>query len=47
MDPTVGASTCALGSHKCTKNMGIFTKNATINLRYIKISNKGKESAHL
>lgn len=28
MDPLTGASTWALGSHKCTINMGIFTKNA-------------------
>ena len=47
IDPTVGASTCALGNHKCTKNMGIFTKNAIINLRYIKISSRGKASVHL
>lgn len=28
IDPATGASTCALGSHKCTVNMGSFTKKA-------------------
>lgn len=30
IDPAIGASTCALGSHKCTKNMGSFTRNPII-----------------
>lgn len=30
IDPAIGASTCALGSHRCTKNMGSFTKNPII-----------------
>jgi len=30
IDPTTGASTCALGSHKCPKKIGNFTKNAKI-----------------
>lgn len=28
MEPATGASTCALGSHKCTENRGSFTRNA-------------------
>lgn len=28
MDPATGASTCALGSHKCSMNMGALAKNA-------------------
>ena len=32
IDPAIGASTCALGSHRCTVNIGSFTKNPdTIN----------------
>lgn len=31
IDPSSGASTWALGSHRWTKNIGIFTKNAIIN----------------
>jgi len=31
IDPSNGASTWALGSHKWVKNIGIFTKNAVIN----------------
>jgi len=30
IDPAIGASTCALGNHKCTENMGSFTKNPKI-----------------
>lgn len=30
IEPSKGASTWAFGSHKCTKNIGIFTKNAII-----------------
>lgn len=37
MDPTTGASTCALGSHKCPKKIGNLIKNAKI------ILNKNKE----
>jgi len=29
--PAIGASTCALGNHKWSKNMGSFTKNPLIN----------------
>lgn len=36
IDPIVGASTCALGSHKCTKNIGIFIKKAIITKKYKK-----------
>ena len=28
--PTTGASTCALGSHKCTPYIGLFTINAMV-----------------
>jgi hypothetical protein len=28
--PAIGASTCALGSHKWVKNIGSFTKNPEI-----------------
>jgi len=27
IDPAIGASTCALGSHKCAENIGSLTKN--------------------
>lgn len=30
IDPATGASTWAFGSHRCTKNKGVLTKNATI-----------------
>jgi len=30
IDPAIGASTCAFGSHKCIVNMGSFTKNPII-----------------
>jgi len=30
IDPAIGASTCALGNHKCVVNMGSFTKNPII-----------------
>lgn len=29
MEPAIGASTCALGSHKWVENIGSFTKNPT------------------
>lgn len=32
MDPSRGASTWALGNHKWKKYIGIFTKNANINV---------------
>lgn len=35
IDPATGASTCALGSHKCIENIGSFTKNA-IKIRNVK-----------
>jgi hypothetical protein len=35
MEPTTGASTCALGSHKCPKKIGSFTKNAIMILRVV------------
>lgn len=28
MDPATGASTCALGSHRCRENIGTFTRKA-------------------
>ena len=34
MDPDTGASTWALGSHRCTINIGSFTKKAIILQRY-------------
>jgi len=30
MDPAIGASTWALGSHRCVENIGNFTRNPTI-----------------
>jgi hypothetical protein len=30
IDPAIGASTWALGSHKCKENIGSFTKNPPI-----------------
>lgn len=30
IDPAIGASTCALGSHRCEAYMGSFTKNPRI-----------------
>jgi len=27
IEPAIGASTCALGSHKCVENIGSFTRN--------------------
>lgn len=30
IDPAKGASTCALGNHRCSVKIGIFTKNAAI-----------------
>lgn len=41
IDPIVGASTCALGNHKCNKNIGIFIRKATISPKY-KTKSKGK-----
>lgn len=40
IEPETGASTCALGSHKCTKYIGNFTKNAKtlINQRNLEVS---------
>lgn len=32
IEPAIGASTCALGSHKCTVNIGSFTKNPAITI---------------
>lgn len=41
IDPSIGASTCALGNHKWVKYIGIFTKNAIIvniiKLNFIKV----------
>lgn len=34
MEPTTGASTWALGSHKCTPQIGILTKKAKTPQRY-------------
>lgn len=28
IEPATGASTCALGSHKCSEKIGVFTRNA-------------------
>lgn len=30
IDPAIGASTCAFGSQRCTRNIGSFTKNPII-----------------
>jgi len=30
IEPAIGASTCALGNHKWTENIGNFTKNPAI-----------------
>jgi len=30
MEPAIGASTCALGNHRCVENIGSFTKNPII-----------------
>lgn len=30
MDPAIGASTCALGNHRCVEYIGNFTKNPMI-----------------
>lgn len=35
IEPSKGASTWAFGSHKWVKNIGIFTRNATINSKGI------------
>jgi hypothetical protein len=35
MDPETGASTCALGSHRCTKYIGNFTRKAAIKVNLI------------
>lgn len=32
IDPAIGASTCALGSHRWTENIGSFTKNPAIKM---------------
>jgi len=36
MDPDTGASTCALGSQECKKNIGNFTKKVRISIILIK-----------
>ena len=33
MDPSMGASTCALGNHRCKVNMGSLARNANVNRR--------------
>ena len=37
IDPAAGASTCALGSHKWVKYMGILIRNANVNVNLRKI----------
>lgn len=37
MDPAIGASTCALGSHRCKPYSGIFTMNAIIHASHMKM----------
>jgi hypothetical protein len=32
IEPAIGASTCALGSHRCTENIGSFTRKPPINM---------------
>lgn len=34
IDPATGASTCALGSHRCVRNKGIFTIKAIIDISH-------------
>lgn len=34
MDPATGASTCALGSQRCTVNRGIFAMNAATDMAH-------------
>jgi hypothetical protein len=42
IEPLTGASTCAFGNHKCTINIGIFTRNAkTIAMPVIGVKLKG------
>lgn len=35
IDPAIGASTCALGSQRCTLNIGNFTNNPAIRINHI------------
>jgi len=35
IEPATGASTWALGSHKCTENSGNFTINASVSISHI------------
>lgn len=37
MDPAIGASTCALGSHRWVENIGNFTRNPMISINVINI----------
>lgn len=37
MDPAIGASTWALGSHRCRPYNGIFTMNAIIHANHISV----------
>lgn len=37
IDPAIGASTCALGSHRCRPYSGIFTMNAIIHASHMKM----------
>jgi len=35
IDPANGASTWALGSHRCNENRGSFTKKAVVSIKYL------------
>ena len=50
IDPAIGASTWALGSHKCVENIGSFTKNPSkVNSQNTDLIEKkfGKESSDI
>lgn len=46
MDPATGASTWALGSHRCVKNIGIFTKKAITSISQIIFLIFGEKIGH-
>lgn len=40
IDPAIGASTWALGNHKCVENRGNFTRNPRIKIRAINMGHR-------
>lgn len=40
IDPAIGASTCAFGSHRCNPYRGIFTINAIIHANHNKFDDQ-------